>query len=87
MNTKETTYVVSVLHIGVCYINAEGSVFSCELREGVWIPKKPRMLSVCCTLVCIINFFYAQGSVFSCELSGTGEGVWITMHVSAYAVV
>ena len=53
MNTKETTYVVSVWHIGV-FINAEGSVFSCELSgtgEGVWIPKKPRMLSVCCTLV------------------------------------
>ena len=35
MNTKETTYVV---HIGVYYINAEGSVFSCELSgtgEGV----------------------------------------------------
>ena len=25
MNTKETTYVVSVWHIGVHYINAEGS--------------------------------------------------------------
>ena len=34
MNTKETTYVVSVLHIGVHnidFLNAEGSVFSCEL--------------------------------------------------------
>ena len=29
MNTKETTYVVSVLHIGVR--DLEGSVFSCEL--------------------------------------------------------
>ena len=40
VNTKETTYV-SVLHIGVHYIdffNAEGSVFSCESSgtgEGV----------------------------------------------------
>ena len=54
MDTKETTYVVSVLHIGIDFFNAEGSVFSCELSgtgEGVWIPKKPRMLSVCCTLV------------------------------------
>ena len=31
MNTKETTYVVSVLHIGVRFFNAEGSVFSCCL--------------------------------------------------------
>ena len=38
MNTEETTYVVSVLHIGVRFFNAEGSVFSCESSgtgEGV----------------------------------------------------
>ena len=40
MNTKETMYVVSVLHIGLHYnfLNAEGPVFSCELSgtgEGV----------------------------------------------------
>ena len=59
VNNKETTYVDSVLHIGVHYIYffTEGSVFSCELSgtgEGVSITKKPRMLTVCCTLVCII---------------------------------
>ena len=52
-------------HILACIIiNAEGSVFSCELSgtgEGVGIPKKPRMSTVCCTLVCI----NAEGSVFS----------------------
>ena len=31
VNTNETTYVVSVLHIGVRFFNAEGSVFSCCL--------------------------------------------------------
>ena len=56
VNNKETTYVDSVLHIGVHYIDFF-TVFSCELSgtgEGVSITKKPRMLTVCCTLVCII---------------------------------
>ena len=38
MNTKETTYVVSVLHIGVHYIDFFNAVFSCESSgtgEGV----------------------------------------------------
>ena len=43
--------------------------------ERASITKKPRMLTVCCTLVCIILM---QKGQFNCELSGTGEGVSIT---------
>ena len=54
VNNKQTMYVDSVLHIGVHYIDFFND---CELSgtgEGVSITKKPRMLTVCCTLVCII---------------------------------
>ena len=52
MNTKETTYVVSVLHIGVRYIDLQNRGGSVNTKDTT-----PRMLSVCCTLVCIIYIF------------------------------
>ena len=49
VNNKETTYVDSVLHIGVHYIDAEGSVFSCEVEQG----RECERFSLCCCLTCV----------------------------------
>ena len=48
-------YVDSVLHVGVHYIDAEGSVFSCEVEQG----RECERFSLCCCLTCVW-IFYAQ---------------------------
>ena len=69
MNTKETTYVVSVLHIGVRFFNAEGQCLAVSQVEQGGSVNTNETTYVVSVLHIGVRFFNAEGSVFSCCLT------------------